>query len=339
MRYKFISLKKFGGPEVLEIQTVESFPEPSRGEVRVKVLATSAAFTDTLIRKGIYPDVKDKPPITLGYDMVGIVDKLGDEVSGLEVGQKVAELTITGAYSEYIIITASQLIKVPQEIEATDAVSLILSYVTAYQMLTRSANLQPRQTILIHGAGGAVGSALLQIGSIRNLKMYGTASKSQHDFLREFGCHPIDYKSEDFVEVINEFEKDGIDVVFDPIGGDNFKRSMNTLNTKGSLVAYGSYNADSKVELIKDFLSVKIWNILPWKPSTTFYSIGALHKKHHDWFREDLTKLFELLLEGEIKPTIARKMNLEEASKAHELIEKGGVKGKIVLLVNENKKY
>jgi len=335
MGYKFISLKKFGGPEVLEVQTAEKLPEPSKNEVRVKVLVTSAAFTDTLIRKGIYPDVKNKPPITLGYDMLGIVDKLGDEVQGLEVGQKVAELTIIGAYSEYIIINASQLILVPQEIEAPEAVSLILSYMTAYQMLTRSANLQSGQVILIHGAGGAVGSALLQIGSILNLKMYGTASKSQHGFLREFGCHPIDYKSEDFVEVVNQLEKGGLDAVFDPMGGDNFKRSMNTLNTKGSLVAYGSYNADSKVELIKDFLRVKIWNILPWKPSTTFYSIGALHKKHHDWFREDLTKLFELLLEGKIKPTIAKKMNLEEASKAHELIEKGGVKGKIVLLVNE----
>ncbi len=204
MEYKFISLKKFGGPEVLEVQTAESLPEPSKGEVRVKVLATSASFTDTLIRKGIYPDVKDKPPITPGYDMVGIVDKLGDEIAELEVGQKVAELTVIGAYSEYIIIRASQLIKVPQEIEASDAVSLILSYVTAYQMLTRLVNLQPGQTILIHGAGGAVGSALLQIGSIRNLKMYGTASKSQHDFLREFGCHPIDYRSEDFFKVIRE---------------------------------------------------------------------------------------------------------------------------------------
>ncbi len=335
MKYKFISLKKFGGPEVLEIETKESPPEPSKGEVRVKVLATSAAFTDTLIRKGIYPDVKDKPPITLGYDMVGIVDKLGDEVLGLEVGQKVAELTIIGAYSEYIIINASQLIKVPQEIEAPEAVSLILSYVTAYQMLTRSVNLQSGQVILIHGAGGAVGSALLQIGSILNLKMYGTASKSQHDFLREFGCHPIDYRSEDFVEVVNRFEKHGLDAVFDPIGGDNFKRSINTLNTKGSLVAYGSYNASSEMALIMDFIRVKMWNIIPWKPSTTFYSIGAWHKQHYNWFREDLTKLFELLLEGKIKPIIAKKMNLEEAYKAHELIEKGGVKGKIVLLVNE----
>lgn len=237
------------------------------------MLASSAAFTDTLIRRGIYPDVKDKPLLTPGYDMVGIVDKLGDGVTEFKEGQKVAELTIIGAYSEYIILSASQFTLVPEEIDATEAVSLILSYVTAYQMLTRSVNLRSGQTILIHGAGGAVGSALLQLGSILNLKMYGTASKSQHDFLRGFGCHPIDYKNESFVEEINRFEKRGLDAVFDPIGGDNFKRSMKIISKKGKLVAFGSYNASSGIGLIMDFLRLKIWNIDPWKPSTTFYSI------------------------------------------------------------------
>lgn len=335
MKYKFIRLKKFGGPEVLEVETKNGLPEPQKGEVRVKVLATSAAFTDTLIRRGIYPDVKEKPPITPGYDMVGIVDKLGEGVAELKIGQRVAELTITGAYAEYITINAAQLIPVPKELDAAEAVSLILSYVTAYQMLTRSASLRTEEAILIHGAGGAVGSALIQLGSVLGLKMYGTASKPQHDSLREFDCYPIDYRNEDFEEVINQHEKKGLMAVFDPIGGENFKRSMKVLNPRGKLIAYGSYNADSKMELIKDFLRVKIWNMLPWKPSTSFYSIGALHKKHHEWFKADLTKLFELLLEGKIQPNIAQKMNLEEASKAHELLEKGGINGKIVLLTNE----
>jgi NADPH:quinone reductase len=335
MGYKFINVKRFGGPEVLEVEMRETLPEPRKGEVRVKVLATSVAFTDTLIRRGIYPDVKAKPPITPGYDMVGVTDKLGDGVTGLVVGQMVAGLTIIGAYSEYVIIPADRLIPVPDQVDHAEAVALILTYVTAYQMLTRSAGIKAGQSILIHGAGGAVGGALMQLGSLLNLKMYGTASKAQHDYLREFGCMPIDYKNEDFVKEIKEIEETGVNAVFDAIGGANFKLSLKVIGNKGKLVAFGSYRADSGMALIMDFLRVKFWNIIPWLPSTTFYSIGAWHKTHHNWFQEDLALLFQWLSEGKIKPSISKKMRLEEASKAHELLEKGGAKGKIVLLINE----
>ena len=114
MSYRYISIKEFGGPEVLGLETEESLPEPKHGEVRIKVQATSINFTDTLIRRGIYPDVKEKPPITPGYDMVGIVDKLGAGVTDLTEGQKIAELTVIGAYSEYIVLPAKQLVPVPQ---------------------------------------------------------------------------------------------------------------------------------------------------------------------------------------------------------------------------------
>lgn len=335
MSYRYISIKEFGGPEVLGIETEERLPEPKRGEARIKLLATSINFTDTLIRRGIYPDVKEKPPITPGYDMVGVVDQLGDEVTELKVGQKVAALTITGAYSEYIVLPAKQLVPVPDDVNVVEAVSVILSYVTAYQMLTRSANVKEGSKILIHGAGGAVGSALLQIGAILKLKMYGTASADQHEFLKGFDCRPIDYKSEDFVEVVKELEPNGLDAVFDPFGGNHFKQSIQTLNKKGRLVAFGAYNAKTSMDLIKSFLRVQIWNITPWKPSTNFYSIGSWHEKHHDWFKNDLNKLFILLSENKIKPLICKTIKIEEVQEAHELIEKGGLKGKLVLEFND----
>ncbi len=334
MSYRYISFEEFGGPEVLSLKTKENLPEPGQGEVRVKVQAASINFTDTLIRRGIYPDVKKKPPITPGYDMVGIVDKLGGGVTNLKEGQKVAELTIIGAYSEYIVLPATQLVPVPENVNASEAVSMILSYVTAYQMLTRSAKVKEGSKILIHGAGGAVGSALLQIGSILNLKMYGTASADQHDLLKAYDCHPIDYKSEDFVRVIKNLEPNGLDAVFDPFGGDHFKRSIMTLNKKGKLVAFGAYNAKTKMDLIKSFLRVQIWNFTPWMPSTYFYSIGLWHKRHHDWFENDLKKLFELLSEKKLMPLISKTIKLEDAKEAHELIEKGGLKGKIIILLN-----
>lgn len=334
MSYRYISIKEFGGPEVLSLETEESLPEPNQGEVRIKVQATSINFTDTLIRRGIYPDVKKKPPITPGYDMVGIVDKLGAGVTELKEGQEVAALTIIGAYSEYMILPAKQLVPVPDNVNVVEAVSMILSYVTAYQMLKRSAKVKEGSKILIHGAGGAVGNALLQIGSVLKLKMYGTASVDQHDFLKELDCKPIDYKSEDFVQVVTDLEPNGLDAVFDPFGGDHFKRSIKTLNKKGKLVAFGAYNAKTQMDLIKSFLRVKIWNLIPWMPSTNFYSIGSWYEKNHDWFKNDLNKLFVLLSENKIKPLIFKTIKIEEAIEAHELIEKGGLKGKLVIELN-----
>lgn len=334
MSYRYISFKEFGGPEVLDLVTEEHLPEPKESEVRVKVLAASINFTDTLIRRGIYPDVKEKPPITPGYDMVGIIDKLGAGVTDYKKGQKVAALTTTGAYSEYMILPVWQLVPVPENVNAADAVSMILSYVTAYQMLTRSAKVKEGSKILIHGAGGAVGSALMQIGSILKLKMYGTASTEQHDFLRASNCHPIDYKSEDFVEVVNNLEPNGLDAVFDPFGAEHFKRSIKTLNKKGILVAFGAYNAKKAMDLIKSFIRVQIWNFTPWMPSTTFYSISSWYKNHHDWFENDLKKLFVLLSENKLQPQVSKTIKLEEVKEAHELIEKGGLKGKLILLMN-----
>ncbi len=138
MGYKRVVISEFGGPEVLKVIEEKNLPEPGNGEVRIKVLATSAAFTDTLIRKGIFPEVKRKPPFSPGYDMVGIVDKLGENTTKLKIGQKVAELTVIGAYSEYICLPEDRLVPVPDELDAAEAVSLVLSYVTAYQMLYRS---------------------------------------------------------------------------------------------------------------------------------------------------------------------------------------------------------
>ena len=164
MGYKRVVITKFGGPEVLKMVDETILPEPKSGEVRVKVLVTSAAFTDVWIRMGTYPDVKEKPPFSPGYDMVGVVDKLGEGVTRFKVGQRVADLTVIGAYSEYICLPESRLTLVPEGLDPAEAVSLVLSYVTAYQMLHRLARVKQGQRILIHGAGGAVGTAMLQLG-------------------------------------------------------------------------------------------------------------------------------------------------------------------------------
>lgn len=337
MGYRRVIITEFGGPNVLKIVEEAALPGPQPGEVRVRVLAAGAAFTDTMIRKGMYPDVREKPPFSLGYDMVGVVDELGDGVTKLKVGQRVADLTVIGAYSEYICLPESHLVPVPDELDSAEAVSLILSYVTAHQMLHRAAKIRPGQRILVHGAGGAVGTAMLQLGALLNLEMYGTASKSKHELVASLGATPIDYKSENFVEHILSKTGDGVDATFDPIGGDNFKRSFKVIRPGGMLVAYGFYNVvmgrGGNIPL--DFLRLKLWNIMPNGRSTMFYSIGPWRKKHADWFYEDLVKMFNLLAQGRIKPVIGKRMPLVEAVRAHELIEQAAVQGKIVLMVSE----
>jgi NADPH:quinone reductase-like Zn-dependent oxidoreductase len=335
MSYRRVIITGFGGLEVLKVVEEATLPEPKPGEVRIKVLVTSAAFTDVLIRKGKYPDVKVKPPFSPGYDVVGVVEKLGDGVTRFKVGQWVADLTVIGAYSEYICLPASRLTPVPDSLDPAEVVSLILSYVTAYQMLYRIAKVKASQRILVHGAGGAVGTAMLQLGKLLDLEMYGTASRSKHELVTQLGATPIDYKSENLVQRMRNLTGDEIDAVFDPIGGDSFKQSFSVLRRGGILVAYGFYNSamGKGGNIPLDFIRLKLWNILPNGRSTTFYSIGALRRKQPDWFSEDLTKLFTLLAQGKIKPVIAARIPLAEVRRAHELIEQAGVQGRIVLTV------
>ena len=336
MSYKHIIITKFGTPDVMKLIEESTLPEPIAGEVRIKILKTSANFTDIMIRKGKYPDVKNKPPFSPGYDMVGIVDKQGEGSTKYSVGDRVADMTVIGAYSEYICLPEDKLTLLPETIDSSEAVALILSYTAAYQMLHRIAKMTQGESILIHGAGGAVGIALLQLGKLLNLKMYGTASKSKHDLVQRFGGIPIDYKSEDFVKRIHELTIDGVDAVFDPIGGDNFRRSLNSLNPGGRLIGFGFYNAvmGKGGNIPLDFMKLLLWNILPNQKSTGFYSIGGMRKRHPEWFKEDFHLLFELLGKESIKPEIADHYPLNKAIEAHKMIEKASNAGKIIFDVS-----
>jgi len=337
MGYKRVLITEFGGPEVLEVVEEAAPPEPGPGEVRVKVQATSACFTDTMVRKGVYYGLKEKPPFPPGYDMVGVVDELGDGATKFEVGQTVADLTVWGAYTAYICRPEGSLVPVPAGLDPGEAVSLVLSYVTAYQMLHRVAKVQRGQKILVHAAGGAVGTALLELGGLAGLEMYGTASVPKHELVTGLGATPIDYRSDDFAARIGTLVGDGVDAAFDAIGGDSFKRSFKALKRRGTLVAYGFYdNAMGKGGSVPlEFMRVALWNLLPNGRSAAFYSISGMRKKHPDWFREDLTALFDLLTQGKIKPVIAERMGLEDAVRAHQLIEQAAVKGRIVLVIDE----
>jgi NADPH:quinone reductase len=169
----------YGGPDALQA-IEEECPEPKAFEGRVRVLAAGVALPDLMMREGIHPETP-RLPFTPGWDLVGVVDRLGDDVSGIEPGQVVAALPISGAYAEFVCLPSRELVPVPSGLDAAEAVSLVLNYVTAYQMLHRCAKVRPGQRVLIHGAAGGVGSALLQLGRLAGLEMYGTCSAQAPD--------------------------------------------------------------------------------------------------------------------------------------------------------------
>lgn len=333
MSYKQIQISRFGGPSVLKIVTCNALPEPAPDEARIKVINASANFTDCMIRLGKYPEVREKPPFVPGYDLVGCVDKVGDAVTQFKPGDLVADLTVIGAYSEYVCLPAKRLVKMPATIDPAKASTLILSYVTAYQMLHRQAKVKPGDAILIHGGGGAVGMALIQLAKLLNLEIFATASADKCEFVESMGAKAIDYREEDFVKVIKASKQGSVKAAFDAIGIRNFKKSYACLQGGGKLIAYGFYNAvmGKGGNMPLEFFRLLSWKLIPDGKKLGFYIITNMRRKHPDWFKEDLATLFQLLEEGKIQPHIVRKLPFQKAKEAHELIENASICGKIVL--------
>ena len=277
-----------------------------------------------------------------------MVDRLGDGVSALEPGQIVAALPISGAYAEFVCLPQRELVPVPSGLDAAEAVSLVLNYVTAYQMLHRSVKVRPGQRVLIHGAAGGVGSALLQLGRLAKLEMYGTCSSRGASAVSDLGAIPIDYQHQDFVKEIHRLTSEGVDVVFDSIGGTHIWRSRKALRPGGRVVAYGltsslrgGRSASGRLGRRHRFRGIAIFGLyiaggwlLPGRKRVVPYSIQWLKRLKPALFRQDLIALFDLLQQQKIKPLITQRFPLTEARYAHELLGKGGVTGKIVLLRN-----
>ena len=344
MRHTRIIVTHYGGPDALHV-VEEECPEPKGGEVRVRVLAAGVSLPDVMAREGVHPETPPVP-FTPGWDLVGVVDRLGDGVSGIEPGQMVAALPIHGAYAEFVCLPQRELVPVPSGLDAAEAVSLVLNYITAYQMMHRSVHVRPGQRVLIHGAAGGVGSALLQLGSVAGLEMYGTCSLRGASAVSGLGGIPIDYQHQDFVEEIHRLTSEGVDVVFDPIGGTHLWDSRKALRPGGTVVGYGLTTSlrgegltSSRPGRRQRFRGTAIFGLyivggwlLPGRKRVVPYSIQTLKRLEPALFRQDLITLFDLLQQQKIKPLIAQRLPIAEARQAHELLGKGGVTGKIVLV-------
>src|SRR5262245_33260850 len=209
---KRVVVDHFGGPEVLKV-VEENDPRPGAGEVRVKVLAAGVSFTDTQLRAGTYIG-GPKPPFTPGYELVGVVEELGAGCSRLRVGDRVGALTVWGADAERVCVPEKYAVEVPEDLDPAEVVSLVFPYMTAYQVLHRSAKVERGETVLVHGAAGRVGTALLELGALAGLRLYGTASAHDLEAVRRLGAFAIDYKNEDFLARVRALTG-GVDVALD----------------------------------------------------------------------------------------------------------------------------
>jgi len=329
MQYKSIVVTQRGGLEVIQIME-NDLRLPIEREARVRVLATPVCQDDIAIRAGNRPFLK-KPPFVPGYSFTGIVDAIGEKVTGVKVGDRVAGLTQYNSHAEYVYWDANELILVPESLDPAEVVTLILNYLVAYQILHRVAQVKAGDKALLIGSSGGVGTAFLQLGRLAGLKMYGLASPSKHHILIEYEATPIDYHTQDFVEVLHQAEPEGIDYVFNGMDDEYFGPGLAVLRRGGVLVSYGA--PQSFTGFLQFLMKFIIYNLLPNGKSIEGY---GTHRLGVNLFKEDWNALFKLLEEAKIKPIIAGKYPLPEAVKAYKLLESGQVTGNLVLLAPEH---
>ena len=334
MKHHRVVVSKHGGPEVLQL-IEEPCPEPEPGEIRVKVQAAGISGYDLMFRRSGRLPGTPRVPFTLGEDIAGVVDQLGEGVSSFGPGQPVAGATfclgVGGGYAEYVCLPESEIVPIPPNVDAAEAVCAVVNYLTAYMAMHETADVQPGERVLIHGAAGGVGTALLELGRLAELEMYGTASPHNHDLVRSFGATPIYYRSVDFVKKVRELTG-GVDVVFDPIGGARqVWRSYRALSKGGRLAWFGM--AATKTSGLKviplTLLTVGLLKLIPDGRKTP---LAPDLSKDNVWYRRTLERLLGMLAEGKIKPVIADRLPLAEAASAHERMESGRYAGKFVLI-------
>ena len=324
-----VMLTRKGGPEVLE--TVElPLPVPGPGEVRVKVRATGVGSTDVTMRRGSYPYA---PPIPFvpGYESVGLVDAVGPGVTTLKEGDRVCALLVHGGYATHVVRREEDWLKVPEGLDDAEVVSLILNYVTAFQMIHREAKLQPGQRALVNAANGGVGQALLDLLRAHGVHAIGAASTSKQSIVQSYGATPIDGRGGRLDVQVRALVPEGVDAAFDAVGGAQASQCVGALKKKGTHVWYGFMGAQGLPRLAQSAWWTFFGARLGGKRGA-FYGITMLYRKNPTPFREDLQALFGLLRDGKIKPKIAQRFGLLEARAANERLEQGGIDGKLVLV-------
>ncbi|MFJ7204690.1 medium chain dehydrogenase/reductase family protein [Streptomyces sp. NPDC098789] len=325
-------------PEGLQVLRT-SVPEPGPGQLLIAMEATGVSFAEQQMRRGRY---YDQPPFPFvpGYDLVGRVVSTGPGVAPDLAGRRVAALVKVGGWASHVVVDAKDAVEVPEGLSAAQAETVVVNGITAWQMLHRTARVRAGQTVLVHGASGGVGSVLVQLARAAGVKVIGTASARHHEALRELGVTPIDYRVGNVAARTRELAPDGVDAVFDHVGGRSVIDSWHLLAPGGTLVSYGSASTrddsgSKQLPVLKILARTWLWNALPNGRRAHFYNIWAGRALNQDRFRarlrSDLTEVFAALQRGEITARIAAQLPLARAAEALALAESGTVTGKVVL--------
>jgi len=336
---KQIVITKYGNPDVLKIQERKD-PKPSLGEVLINVKAMGVNFADILARKGLYPDAP-KPPCVVGYEVSGIIETAGDGVDSSIVGKSVLALTRFNGYSEKVCVSEKNVFTIPGSLDFERAAAIPVNYLTAYLLLCVMGGLKKGEAVLIHNAGGGVGLAALDISLHLGATTYGTASAGKHSFLRERGLkHSIDYRNQDFLSsILSLTGGKGVELIIDPIGGKNWKKSYRALRSTGRLGMFGiSTVTESKMGRL--FKLIKLMAQLPWynplrlmNANKSVFGANLGHMwNDSDKLRGWMQTILKGVEEGWVRPHVDRTFLFEQAGEAHAYIEARKNIGKIVLV-------
>jgi NADPH:quinone reductase-like Zn-dependent oxidoreductase len=332
--YRAIRLSGLGGLDRLEEVRLPLL-DPRPGEVRVRVIAAGAGATDLTMRRGRYPFAPPFPFVP-GYEVVGIVDAVGTGVTRFALGQKVAALTVHGAFAEYLVRGAEHFTPVPAGLDDGETVALVLNYGTAWQMIHRVAKLRAGQTALVTGANGGVGTALLDLLRDAKVRVLGACSDRHGEVVRSLGGEPIPSRGAPLHRTVRSVLPEGVDAAFDILGGSGTRECVLATKRGGVVVGYGFmgtvvHGSQSRWLTLRGFASLLVGARLRRRRGA-FYGITLRYRRDPRPYREDLATLLALLASRRIAPRITHRLPLLAVRRSQELLEAGGVAGKIVLL-------
>uniref|UniRef100_A0A8C3XEM8 Vesicle amine transport 1 n=1 Tax=Cyanoderma ruficeps TaxID=181631 RepID=A0A8C3XEM8_9PASS len=337
--HRALILTGFGGYDKLKVQARRG-ADPRPGEVSVSVRACGLNFADLMARQGLY-DRLPPPPVCPGMECAGTVRALGEGVCDRQVGDKVMVLARSGLWQEVVNVPANQTFPMPEGMSFEEAAALLVNYITAYMVLFDFGNLRPNQSVLIHMAAGGVGTAAIQLcKTVENVTIFGTASASKHDSLKESGvAHPIDYRTMDYAEEIRKISPKGVDIVLDPLGGSDTTKAFNLLKPMGKLITYGVANllTGQKKNLMAmaktwwNQFSITALQLLSQNKAVCGYHLGYMHEEV-ELIRSVVAELVNLYSQGKIKPKIDSVWPFDQVAEAMKQMQEKKNVGKVILV-------
>lgn len=339
-----VVITKHGPPEVLQVQERPD-PVAGPGEIRIAVKAAGINFADLLARTGMYPDAP-KTPSVVGYEVAGVVESIGAGVTEYQVGDRVIGGTKFGGYAELVVSKVADTLPLSDRLSFEQGAAIPVNYGTAYAGLVVMGGLRAGDRVLIHAAAGGVGISATQIAKSIGAEIFGTASPSKHDAIRGFGVdHAIDYRNDDFAEVVMRLTNDeGVDVAFDAVGPSSFRKDYRVLRPGGRLICYGLSEVQTGERrnlpgLLKGVARMTTATMPWWKSLMILNENKGVFGLNMLWWWEregSLSRLMEPLAagleSGTYEPVVAASFPFEKAADAHRFIHERKNVGKVVLV-------